>query len=233
MSDALNAQVARLREGLTIHPRHFDQGRHDDDEQVTAALEAVPLLTPFGGNSLDSLTAILDWDHRIPSKFITLRVLASYSSHETRRVQTQIRARLQGIEADNLFPEFDVPDFDDLTASEIYQLVFDAERLELLDTRFDSTWRKQVNNDDVKTAVGILSEHVPFKRAHSQRRSDAFGGPILMGWCPPCLAQSEHWGIEFWLVTEFDGQSGSALVCIVDIETGVVSKHYMTDVAAR
>ncbi|MGB1699358.1 MAG: hypothetical protein ACPHRO_05355, partial [Nannocystaceae bacterium] len=72
-----------------------------------------------------------------------------------------------------------------------------------------------------------------FQRANAQRRSENLGGPILMGWSPPMLSDGDSWTLEFWLVTQFDGQHGTALVCMVDIDNESVAKHYMTEVSIR
>jgi hypothetical protein len=105
--------------------------------------------------------------------------------------------------------------------------------LEILDTRFESAWRKKVQNEDLNDALNILAAHQPFQRANAQRRSENLGGPILMGWSPPLMSDSEAWTLEFWLVTQFDGQHGTALVCMVNIKDKVVAKTYMTEVSIR
>ena len=231
--DAQQPFRQRLVDGLRVHPRNAEQGRSGDSDAVASILDAIPSLVPFGSNTYESLDAVLDWDHRIPSKYATLRVFASYSSHEHRRLSTQLRAREQTIATDDLFPEFDVPDFDDVQSSENYTFIFDVEHLELLDQRFDSGWRKEVSSDDLAVAVRALSAHQPFKRAQARRASETFGGPILVGWAPPFLAESERWCLEFWLVTSFDGHAGTALVCMVDLVEELVTRHHVTEVATR
>jgi hypothetical protein len=52
----------------------------------------------------------------------------------------------------------------------------------------------------------------------------------VVGWAPPCLAEAENWAVEVWLVVEFDGQSGRAMVFMVDNETMEVTREYMTEV---
>ena len=233
MTEKQKLQTQRLRASHHIHVRLQDQGISEDSDEFATILEKLPLLIPFGTNQFDSLTAVIDWDHHLPTKYVSARVLASYTEHETRLLTTQIRARSQTIERDNLFPEFDVPDFEDLPASERYHFIFNRESLEILDTRFESAWRKKVQNEDLNDALNILAEHQPFQRANAQRRSENLGGPIVMGWSPPLMSDSEAWTLEFWLVTQFDGQHGTALVCMVNIKDEVVVKTYMTEVSIR
>lgn len=226
-------QQQRLLSDLLIHVRLRDQGLAEDSEDLTTILEKVPYLLPFGGNQYDSLHAVIDWDHHLPSKYISTRVFASYTEHESRRLATELRARSQSIERDNLFPEFDVPDYEDLTASERYHFILERESLNVVDTRFESEWRKKVQNEDLNKALGVLAEHQAFQRANAQRRSENLGGPIFMGWSPPLMAEQNTWTLEFWLVTEFDGQHGTALVCMVNLDDETVAKTYMTEVSIR
>lgn len=232
-TEPLQGQRQRLLSDALIHVRLRDQGLVEDSENLTAILEKIPSLLPFGGNQYDSLRAVIDWDHHLPSKFISARVFASYTEHESRRLVTQLRARSQTIEQDNLFPEFDVPDYEDLTASERYHFVIELESLNVLDTRFESEWRKKVQNEDLSKALGVLAEHQAFQRADAQRRSENLGGPIFMGWSPPLMTDQNTWTLEFWLVTQFDGQHGTALVCMVNLEDETVAKTYMTEVSIR
>ena len=233
MSESTTVQREKLREHLHIHVRLCDQGITAESDQVLQILDQLPNLTAFRTNNYDSLVLLLDWDHQIPSKYISARVLASYTGHETRRVSTLVRARSQTIERENLFPEFDVPDYEDVAASERYHLIFDATSMAVMDTRFESDWRKEVPPEDLNTALTVLAGHQVFQRANAQRRSENLGGPILMGWSPPMLSDGDSWTLEFWLVTQFDGQHGTALVCMVDIDNESVAKHYMTEVSIR
>ena len=233
MSDNVELQRQMLRDNLHVHVRLRDQGLTDESDQISQILDQLPSLSAFSTNNYDSLVLLIDWDHQIPSKYLSARVLASYTEHESRRVCTLIRARSQTIERENLFPEFDVPDYEDLSASERYHFILDATSLAVMDSRFESDWRKEVQAEDLNTALKVLAGHQVFQRANAQRRSENLGGPILMGWSPPMTSETETWTLEFWLVTQFDGQHGTALVCMVDIEGERVVKHYMTEVSIR
>ena len=53
---------------------------------------------------------------------------------------------------------------------------------------------------------------------------------LVIGWAPPCLAHSENWAIEVWLLVDFDGHSGKAHVFMVDSKSKKVSREYFTEV---
>lgn len=233
MNERHNLQRERLLADLHIHVRLQDQGLSKDSDDLATILDKIPLLIPFGSNKFDSLTTVLDWDHHLPSKYLSARVFASYTEHESRHLHTALRIRSQAIEQDNLFPEFDVADFEDLSANESYHFIFDKQSLDVVDTRFESDWRKKVQDEELTAALNIMAEHQPFQRANAQRRTENLGGPILMGWSPPMLSKGDAWTLEFWLVTQFDGQHGTALVCMVDVNNEVVTKNYMTEVSIR
>jgi hypothetical protein len=159
-----------------------------------------------------------------------LRIYAAYSDHEAKAVETQIRAREARVSADNLYPEFDLPDFAEIEASEAYAGVFRPGRSKFEDFRFFASWRKEVRQSVARSAVAAVKQLDSFKRALADRKNDALGSAVVVGWAPPCLGHADHWAVEVWLLTEFDGQAGKAMVFMVDSETETVTREYETDV---
>ena len=217
-------------EQLLVHVRLREQG-HGPDEALRAQIEAaVPELVPYGSNRYAAIRAVLDWDHQLPSEFLLLRIYAAYSRHEVRLLDTQIRARNQAIETDNVYPEFDLPDFGELDASETYIAVLRPGAAEFEEFRFFSDWRKEVRPPIARAALSTVKELDSYQAAYRARQNDALGSAVVVGWVPPCLAQSNAWAVEIWLVVDFDGQAGRAKVFMVDSETLEVTREYLTDV---
>ncbi len=226
MSD--DDKVRKALEAPELHVRVRDQGV--TLEQLRPLLEHVPPLRPFGGNKYVRVRALIDWDHQLPSQHFVLRVYAAYSEHEGDVMQTQLRARESRVEEDNLYPEFDLPDFADIEASEAYAGVFRPGKDKFEDFRFFAPWRKEVRQAVAKSAIGAVKELDSFKSALRERKNDALGSAVVVGWAPPCLSHGDNWAVEVWLLTQFDGQAGKAMVFMVDGETDAVTREYETDV---
>lgn len=215
---------------LKVHPRIKDQG-HDPDGALRAELATtLPPLSAFGGRQFASVCVILDWDHQLPSQFYLLRVLASYDENDRERVDASVEDRDEEIAEINLYPEFDLPDYGEIEANESYVAVLRAGSTKIEDFRFLSPWRKQVGGAIADAAIRAVTKNPSYVRAATARRTDGLGGPVVIGWAPPCLANSESWAIEIWLLTEFDGHAGKARVFMVDPDRKVVTREYDTDV---
>ena len=104
---------------LRVHARLLEQDIARSDDFRVQLHKAVPTLTPYGSNQYAAVRAVLDWDHQLPSDYMLLRIYTAYSRHEARLLDTQIRARDQAIASDNVYPEFDLPDYGDLDASDL------------------------------------------------------------------------------------------------------------------
>lgn len=217
-------------EDLRIHIRLIEQGVGVDMDYPKRLHDAVPELVPFGSNQYAAVRAILDWDHQIPSEYALLRIYAAYSKHEARLLDTQIRAREQAIAMDNVYPEFDLPDYGDLDASETYIGVLRPGGTEFEEFRFFSDWRKEVRPPIARAALSAVKQLESYQEAYRKRQNDALGSAVVVGWVPPCLAHSNAWAVEIWLVVEFDGQVGKARVFMVDSENLEVTREYMTEV---
>src|SRR5262245_29391635 len=111
----------QVKSKLRLHPRIAYQGLCDDARRTRLG-DDLPELVPFGGAKYRGLIAILDWDHRLPSKQMILRLYAYTSEEAFTRGEHAYDARVEEIGKKDRFPEFDVPDFEGLPADEAYDL---------------------------------------------------------------------------------------------------------------
>ncbi len=222
--------VRQAFEELRVHVRLREQGIGNDAAYAKKLLDTMPELVPFGSNQYVAVRAVLDWDHQLPSEYTLLRIYAAYSKHEARLLDTQIRGREQTIATDNVYPEFDLPDYGDLDASETYIAVLRPNHTEFEEFRFFSDWRKEVRPPIARAALSAVKGLESYQEAYRRRQNDALGSAVVVGWVPPCLAHSEAWAVEIWLVVEFDGQVGKAKVFMVDSESLEVTREYVTEV---
>ncbi|MFO7565412.1 MAG: hypothetical protein R6X02_22415 [Enhygromyxa sp.] len=222
--------VADAFADLRVHVRLQEQGVASSAEFRKRLQESTPELIPYGSNQYAAVRAVLDWDHQIPSEYMLLRIYTAYSRHEARLLDTQIRAADQAISADNVYPEFDLPDYGDLDASETYIAVLRPDSPEFEEFRFFSDWRKEVRPPVARAALAAVKQLDSYQEAYRARQNDALGSAVVVGWVPPCLAHSSAWAVEIWLVVEFDGQVGKAKVFMVDSESLAVTREYLTEV---
>lgn len=227
-----DAQMVRhaLRHELKVHVRIVDQGKAPTPEQLEQLAETIPDVMAFGDSSFHGVRALLDWDHQIPSKYVLLRILGCYRAVDLERLDALIEDRDEEIAEGNLYPEFDVPDYGDIDASESYVALMTPGSVEIEDFRFMSTWRKQVRPSVADLAVETVKNTPSYQRAAAARSGDGLGGPVVIGWAPPCLANTSTWAVEIWLLTEFDGHQGKARVFMVDLDAKTVTREFDTDV---
>ena len=222
--------VQRALENLAVHPRLLAQHFAPDPVRLAELVGTVPVLSPFEGRDYAHVRAVLDWDHQLPSQMMMLRIYCAHQEHEARLIDIQFKKRETEIEQDDLFPEFDVPDFGEFDAGEYYVASVDMDTWALEDLRFFSDWRREIRGTIARAALAAVRKREAFRDAYKRRRSDALGGAVVVGWAPPALAHSAHWAVEVWLVTDFDGASGSALVFMVDGTTHQVTREYETEI---
>lgn len=219
-----------LREELKVHVRIKDQKNAPTEAQLAKLSEALPDVIAFGDNSFHAVRAVLDWDHQIPSQYSLLRILACYRELDLERLEALIEDRDEEIAEGNLYPEFDVPDYGDIDGSESYVALLRPGSDEIEDFRFMSSWRKQVRPAVAELAVETVKRTPSYVRAANSRSGDGLGGPVVIGWAPPCLANTSRWAVEIWLLTEFDGHQGKARVFMVDLDDKAVTREFDTDV---
>ena len=234
MTDSNHPDTLSVRRALTddlrVHVRIRDQGNDPDDALRNTLAEALPALVAFGEHNFHGVRVLLDWDHQIPSQFALLRIMACYTAADLERVDAVIADREAEIQDGNLYPEFDVPDYGDIDASENYVALLRPGATEVEDFRFMSAWRKQVTTSVADRAVTTVKAHPGYKLVTETRTGEGLGGPVVIGWAPPSLAEAGGWAIEIWLLTEFDGQTGKARVFMVDLDNDAVTREFDTDV---
>ncbi|MCR9162538.1 MAG: hypothetical protein ACE37F_19125 [Nannocystaceae bacterium] len=228
-ADAQRVRTTVLND-LKVHVRLTDQGHSPSAEGLRALAASLPPLSAFSDHRFRSVRVVLDWDHQLPSQYMLLRVFGCYDDETDRQVQRQLEMRDAEIEEMNLYPEFDTPDYGEIEGSETYVGVLKPGTATFEDFRFLSGWRKQVEPFVADAAVRCVRGYEGYKKAQASRASEGLGGPVIIGWAPPCLAETEDWAIEIWLLTEFDGQTGKARVFMVDPANEAVTREFTTDV---
>src|SRR5690554_2702772 len=115
-----------VADNLRLHPRVAYQGLCADDEAARSIADSLRPLTPFRSDYAGAI-CVLDWDHRLPSKMLALRIYAYYSAESLAAGHEAYDDRLEEIGDSDRYPEFDVPDFDLLAADEAYEIEIGVE----------------------------------------------------------------------------------------------------------
>jgi len=231
MKDPDDAMVrSAVTDRLLIHPRVIQQGMTPSTRQRKALLKSLPRLTPFTGNTFHGARALLDWDHQLPSQHQILRLYMCYGEREIQLLDAEIERRTRQIDAGNLYPEFDLPDYGMLPASETYIAVMQASQPVIEDLRFSSDWRRRVDQTAQRAALAAVRRLDSFNRSLQERTHDHLGPPVVIGWTPPCLAKSKTWAVEVWLLIDFDGHKGRAHVFMIDSVSEQVTREFFTEV---
>ncbi|MGH8325104.1 MAG: hypothetical protein ACRETD_15135 [Steroidobacteraceae bacterium] len=201
---------------LSVHPRVLQQGI--DQDKVEAVFQAaLAKLQPFHDRAMHSVVAVLDWDHRLPSKQLTMRVHVVYDEAARGRFDQARARRVEEIGARDLFPEFDVPDFAGLPADEADDVEMTA-ALEIEAMRLTSPWRREVADEDASVAIEAVRGSAAFTDVKKQEigRSAALGDLEAVAWTPPCESGQQRWTLDVWWLTAFDGRIGRGWSFLVD-----------------
>ncbi len=201
---------------LSIHPRIAQQGIEKDKAQ--ALFEAtLPRVQPFRDHAVHSMVGVLDWDHRLPSKQLTLRLHVLYDEAARGRFDQALARRREEIVARDLFPEFDVPDFAGLPADEAYDVELTT-TLEMEAMRLTSPWRRDVAEEDALAAIDAVRTSSVFADVKKQEvgRPAALGDLEAVAWTPPCESGQKRWTLDVWWLTAFDGRIGRGWSFLVD-----------------
>src|SRR5262245_53278214 len=201
---------------LRRHPRVAYQGLLSETAAGTRLAAALPEMPPFRHPYAGALT-VIDWDHRLPSRALVLRIFAYYRSESLAAGQEGFDDRLEEIGRSDRYPEFDVPDFDHLVADEAYEVELTTTG-EVGRCRLTSAWRRDIAASDSAAAVEITRASEEFKRLTPlvSDRPAHLGGLEAVSWTPPCESQHSVWTLDVWYLLAFDGRIGTGRSFLVD-----------------
>src|SRR5256885_4862079 len=208
-----------LRRGLRRHPRVALQGLFDDGEARARLAASLPTFVPFKGTHYAGALWVLDWDHRLPSRDLILRLYAFYGEDIKRSGQRSFEDRQAQIAREELFPEFDVPDFAGLAADEAYEAEMPAAALPKK-FRLVSDWRRDVDPRLGRKAEDIVRASHAFQELASQMRTrpPGLGDLEAAEWAPPSESGHGRWGLRGWYLRSFNGMVGEGTAFLVDLE---------------
>src|SRR5688572_2683837 len=135
-----------VAQDLRLHPRVAYQGLLAGDRARTDLAGRLPPLLPFRREYAGAV-AVVDWDHRLPSKTLALRIYAYYSQDTLEAGEEAFDDRLEEIGRRDRYPEFDVPDFDHLAADEAYEVELAPDGT-VGRCRLTSAWRREIAAED-------------------------------------------------------------------------------------
>ena len=207
-----------MAERLYVHPRLSHQ-RLDSPEQFQALSRALPEFVAFRGRKVEEAVALLDWDHRLPSRSVILRLHLCYSAGTEAVIRRAIADRQEHIAARDLYPEFDVPDYSGLPGDEIYECELRTD-LSILECRLTSAWRREIAAEDAAPAVAAVRRSAAFTQTRQSHKGRAqnLGDLEAVAWTPPCESGHPRWTLDVWWLTAFDGRVGKGWSFLVDLE---------------
>jgi hypothetical protein len=205
-----------VAQDLRRHPRVAYQGVFADaGKQISDALPPLPSFR----QEYEGAISVIDWDHRLPSHVLTLRIYAFYTPATLAAGQEAFDDRLEDIGGKDRYPEFDVPDFDHLAADESYdiELMLDGK---IGRCRLTSAWRREIQPVDGRASVAIAGESKEYRRltASTTERSPHLGDLEAVSWTPPCESQHDSWTLDVWYLLAFDGRVGTGRSFLVDLD---------------
>jgi hypothetical protein len=208
-----------VKREIKRHPRVVHQGLFEDPAARERLAEALPGFVPFKGTGYQAVLWVLDWDHRLPSRELVVRLYAFYSEEAQRLGQRSLDDRQAQIAREDLFPEFDVPDFAGLLADEAYEaelsLAGEPKKFRLV-----SEWRRDVEPRLGRRAEDIVRASSAFKELSSQVRArpPGLGDLEAAEWAPPSESGHPRWGIDVWYLRSFNGMVGEGTAFLVDLQ---------------
>ncbi len=219
MSSDLRPVVA---EEIRLHPRVAYQGLLSEEGAATRVAAALPALARFRHDYAGAIS-IVDWDHRLPSQNLVLRIYGFYSDDTLEAGHEAFDDRLEQIAERDKYPEFDVPDFDGLAADEAYEIELSASG-QVGRCRLTSAWRRTVASRDAATAVGLVQQCEEYGKlvSASPSRPTYLGDLEAVSWTPPCESEHIRWTLDVWYLLAFDGRIGSGRSFLADLESGQI-----------
>ena len=219
MSSDLRPFVA---EEIRLHPRVAYQGLLAEEGAATRVAASLPALTRFRHDYAGAIS-IVDWDHRLPSAALVMRVYGYYSQDTLDAGHEAFDDRLEQIAERDKYPEFDVPDFDGLTADEAYEIELTAAGA-VGRCRLTSAWRRTVAARDAAAAVALVQASEEYGRlvASSPSRPTYLGDLEAVSWTPPCESEHDKWTLDVWYLLAFDGRIGSGRSFLADLDASQI-----------
>ena len=219
MASDLREFVAR---DLRLHPRVAYQGLVAGGESAASLAAALPPLTPFRTDYAGAI-CVIDWDHRLPSRTLALRIFAYYTPETLAAGEESYDDRLEEIGSRDRYPEFDVPDFDHLAADEAYEAELAATGA-VGRCRLTSAWRREIAPKEAEIAVITARGSDEFERlSHANPTRPAHLGDLeAVSWTPPCESQHDRWTVDVWYLLAFDGRIGTGRSFLVEIDKSEV-----------
>ncbi len=221
--------VQLAKKNIRIHRRLVSQsivneavvneavGAKDSDRGILDSyLDKLPSLPPLTGPFTHGI-AILDWDHKLPSKRLLLRVLGYYTKKEYTLALDELERRKKEQDYRDKYPEFDIADYENVPASEAYECEFDLSG-EFVSARLTSVWRRNIPSGIADMAENLVKTSPEFERDQKliKNRPNHFGGLESVSWVPPCESGLPMWCVDTWFLLAFDGHTGSGLSYLVD-----------------
>lgn len=209
----------RIAEVLEVHPRVAFQKLASTVEEKQAFSGAVPDLVPFKGNEYQGFLPILDWDHRLPSKDLILRIYTYYTVDSLALGKADYLARMEQIQKLDRYPEFDVPDFGHMVADEAYEVAVDLMGSPMA-SRLTSAWRRELDGRDAARAVATVRQSKEFNelKRKLRNRPEILGDAEAVSWTPPCESGYKRWTMDVWYMMTYDGMFGKGRSFLVDLE---------------
>jgi hypothetical protein len=202
---------------MRLHPRVAYQGLFGDDAARSRLAATLPTLTPFRARYYGAI-AVIDWDHRLPSKNLALRIYTYYDADALAAGEEAFDDRLEEIGGKDKYPEFDVPDFIDLPADEAYECELGPDGA-VARCRLTSAWRRDVGEKEQLWAVDTARSSKEFAQlaASAPDRPRHLGDLEAVSWTPPCESGHARWTVDVWYLLAFDGRVGSGRSLLVEL----------------
>lgn len=218
----MNSQTeirAKVAQVMIAHPRVLHQRLLRGERDAERFAASLPALAPFKGNRYVGFIPILDWDHRLPSTELVLRVYAYYSEESLEVGWADQKARAAEIARTDKYPEFDVADFIDLVADESYEISLHLDGT-FVSSRLTSAWRRELEPRDASVAAQIVRSSPQFREIQVENpdRPDSLGDAEATSWTPPCESGHPRWTLDVWYLLAYDGMFGQGRSFLVDID---------------
>ena len=185
----------------------------------------LPPLVPFGTHAYHEVMPILDWDHRLPSRSLVLRIYAYYDARlGRRRPGVPIRAARPRHRATRPLPRVRRARLRRPARRRGLRVPVDLSgeaRAAAADQRLAAAHGRRPGAHAASTWSARLPQ---FKSAAAPAAArPGLGDLEPVGWCPPCESDYADWTLDVWYLTDFDGSVGRGHSFLVDPEQHKVS----------